>query len=129
MAGKGRLLDYVGRREEAFSAFDAGRQRLREVTGRHYLIAQAEHLIARLKGFFVAKRLATLPRAETRTDIAQPVFVLGFPRSGTTLLEQTMSTHPRIAAGNELPFIIEIAELMSRVLDSPLTYPEALSEL
>jgi tetratricopeptide (TPR) repeat protein len=126
---KGRLLDRMGRYEEAFAAFDAGRQRLREVTGQHYHDAQAQQLIARLKEFFVAKRLATLPRASRRTDVAQPLFVLGFPRSGTTLLEQTLSAHPRIAAGDELPFISEIAELMPRLLESPLGYPEALAEL
>jgi tetratricopeptide (TPR) repeat protein len=126
---KGRLLDRMGRYEEAFAAFDAGRQRLREVTGQEYLDAKAEQQITRLKGFFVSKRLATLPRATTRTDVAQPLFVLGFPRSGTTLLEQTLTAHPRITAADELPFIIEIAELMPRLLESPLGYPEALAEL
>jgi tetratricopeptide (TPR) repeat protein len=126
---KGRLLDRMGRYEEAFHAFDAGRARLREVTGQQYLDAQAEQLIARLESFFVKKRLATLPRAKTRTDVAQPLFVLGFPRSGTTLLEQTLTAHRRIAAADELPYIIEIAELMPRLLDSPLGYPEALAEL
>jgi len=126
---KGRLLDRLGRYEEAFAAFDAGRQRLREVTGQQYLDAQAEQLIGRLRSFFIKKRLATLPRATARRDAAQPIFVLGFPRSGTTLLEQTLTAHPNIAAGDELPFIIEIAELMPRLLDSPLIYPEALAEL
>jgi tetratricopeptide (TPR) repeat protein len=126
---KGRLLDRLGRYEEAFAAFDAGRKRLREVSGQQYLGVHAEQLITRLKNFFVAKRLATLPRATRRRDVAQPIFVLGFPRSGTTLLEQTLSAHPRIAAGDELPFIAEIAELMPRLLESPLGYPEALAEL
>jgi tetratricopeptide (TPR) repeat protein len=126
---KGRLLDRMGRYEEAFAAFDTGRQRLREVTGQQYLDAQAEQLIARLKSFFVRKRVATLPRATRRADATQPLFVLGFPRSGTTLLEQTLTAHPRIAAADELPFIIEIAELMPRLLESPLGYPEALAEL
>jgi len=57
------------------------------------------------------------------------VFVLGFPRSGTTLLEQTLSAHPRIAAGDELPLVAEITNLIPRMLDSPLAYPEALAEL
>jgi tetratricopeptide (TPR) repeat protein len=126
---KGRLLDRLGRCEEAFAAFDAGRKRLREISGKAYLDAHAQQLVTRLKNFFVAKRLATLPRATVRADVAQPLFVLGFPRSGTTLLEQTLSAHPRITAGDELPFIIEIADLMPRLLNSPLTYPEALSEL
>ena len=126
---KGRLLDRLGRYEEAFAAFEAGRQRLCEVSGQSYLDAHAQQLITRLKNFFVAKRLATLPRATRRRDVAQPLFVLGFPRSGTTLLEQTLSAHPRIVAGDELPFIAEIAELMPRLLESPLAYPEALAEL
>ncbi len=126
---KGRLLDRMGRYEEAFLAFDAGRSRLGEVTGQQYLDAQAKQLIDRLERFFVKKRLATLPRAKPRTDVAQPLFVLGFPRSGTTLLEQTLTAHRRIAAADELPYIIEIAELMPRLLESPLGYPEALAEL
>jgi tetratricopeptide (TPR) repeat protein len=126
---KGRLLDRMGRYAEAFAAFDAGRNRLREVSGLSYLDAHAQQLTARLKNFFTAKRLATLPRAARRRDVAQPLFVLGFPRSGTTLLEQTLTAHPRIAAGDELPFIAEIAELMPRLLESPLAYPEALAEL
>jgi tetratricopeptide (TPR) repeat protein len=126
---KGRLLDRLGRHPEAFAAFDAGKQRLREISGQSYLQAHAQQLTARLKDFFTAKRLATLPRAKTRTDVAQPIFVLGFPRSGTTLVEQTLSAHPRIAAGDELPFIAEVAELMPRLLESPLSYPDALAEL
>jgi len=126
---KGRLLDRMGRYAEAFAAFDAGRNRLREVSGLSYLDEHAQQLTARLKNFFTAKRLATLPCATRRRDVAQPLFVLGFPRSGTTLLEQTLTAHPRIAAGDELPFIAEIAELMPRLLESPLAYPEALAEL
>jgi tetratricopeptide (TPR) repeat protein len=126
---KGRLLDRMGRYEEAFAAFDAGRQRLREVSGHSYLETHAQQLTTRLKNFFITKRLATLLRAARRSDVAQPLFVLGFPRSGTTLLEQTLSAHPRIAAGDELPFINEIAELMPRLLESPLAYPDALAEL
>jgi len=126
---KGRLLDRMGRYEEAFAAFDAGKQRLREVSRQAYLETHAQQTTGRLKNFFVVARLRTLPRAARRPEGAQPLFVLGFPRSGTTLLEQTLTAHPRIAAGDELPLIAELTELMPRVLESPLAYPEALSEL
>jgi len=126
---KGRLLDKMGRYDEAFAAYDEGKKRLREVSGHAYLDAHAQQITGRLKGFFVATRMRTLPRATRRDGVAQPIFVLGFPRSGTTLLEQTLTAHPRIAAGDELPIINEIANLMPRMLDSPLAYPEALAEL
>ena len=126
---KGRLLDRIGRYDEAFAAFSEGKRLCREVTGLNYLEEQAQQLTGRLKGFFTESRLAILPRARPRDDTAQPIFILGFPRSGTTLVEQTLSAHPRICAGDELPFVNEITHAMVRVLNSPLTYPEALAEL
>jgi hypothetical protein len=33
------------------------------------------------------------------------VFILGMPRSGTTLVEQILSSHPNVAAGGELNFL------------------------
>jgi tetratricopeptide (TPR) repeat protein len=126
---KGRLLDQMGRYPEAFAAFVEGKALLRQTTGVEYRADLAENAATRLRGFFTARRLATLPRAGVRRDVAQPVFVLGFPRSGTTLAEQTLTAHPRIAAGDELPIVHEITELMPRMLTSPLGYPEALAEL
>jgi tetratricopeptide (TPR) repeat protein len=126
---KGRLLDQMGRYDDAWAAFTEGKRRAREATGHGYLADHATQLAQRLRGFFVSGRLRTLPRGTFRENIAQPLFILGFPRSGTTLVEQTLSAHPRIAAGDELPIINEIADLMPRLFDSPLSYPEALAEL
>jgi tetratricopeptide (TPR) repeat protein len=126
---KGLLLDGMGRHAEAFAAFAEGKRVLREMTGQTYLAEEAEGLVKRLAEFFVARRLAILPRAAVRSDIAQPIFIVGFPRSGTTMIEQSLSAHPRIAAGDELPVINELTALMPRMLASPLAHPEALSEL
>jgi tetratricopeptide (TPR) repeat protein len=129
LAEKGRLLDQMGRYDEAFAAFEEGKRLAREVSGHNYLDNEADQLIGRLGNFFIAGRLQTLPRATIRTDVAQPIFILGFPRSGTTLMEQTLSAHPRIIAGDELPLINDLTWLMPRMLNSPLGYPEALAEL
>ncbi len=75
---KGRLLDRMGRYPEAFAAFEAGKTRLREVSGQTYRQAYAQQHAARLTKFFTAERLAALPRATRRADVAQPLFVLGF---------------------------------------------------
>ena len=102
---------------------------MREITGQTYLAEDAATLARRLKAFFVASRLKILPRAGVRSGVAQPIFIVGFPRSGTTMVEQTLSAHAEIAAGDELPVINELTGLIPRMLDSPLTYPDALSEL
>ncbi|MCB8873837.1 sulfotransferase family protein [Acidisoma silvae] len=44
-------------------------------------------------------------------------------------MEQSLSAHPMIAAGDELPLIHDLTETLPRLLGSPLAYPEALSEL
>jgi tetratricopeptide (TPR) repeat protein len=126
---KGRLLDRLGRFDDAWAAFADGKRQALERSGQAYMDEAAGREIDRLRRFFTASRLALLPRAGVRTDGAQPIFILGFPRSGTTLVEQTLSAHRQIAAGDELPVIHEISQIMARVLGSPLTYPEALAEL
>ncbi len=126
---KGLLLDRMGRYADAFAAFDEGKRKAREWSGQSYLADHAQRLVTRLANFFTAGRLRILPRADVLDGTPQPIFVLGFPRSGTTLVEQTLSSHPRISAGDELPLISEIADIMPRLFESPLSYPEALVEL
>jgi tetratricopeptide (TPR) repeat protein len=129
LLAKGRLLDRLGEYDAAFAAFTEGKAKSRSLSGHAYLADVARDLTQRLEGFFSAGRMRLLPRAGVREDSAQPVFIVGFPRSGTTLVEQTLSAHPAISAGDELPTINEITALMPRMLESPLAYPEALVEL
>ncbi|CAO3380506.1 tetratricopeptide repeat-containing sulfotransferase family protein [Azospirillum argentinense] len=128
----GRILDRLGRHDEAFAAFAAGKALLRQA-GRRYGEEEAVDLIARLATFFVAPRLRLMPRpatpAATPTAGPQPVFIAGAPRSGTTLVEQILSCHPAIAAGDELPALDAVVRALPQTLGSPLGYPEALSEL
>lgn len=126
---KGRLLDQMGRYDEAWQAFADGKRLCRERGGLIYRDEAAQQQIDRLKSFFSEGRMRTLPRAGSRGDGPQPIFILGFPRSGTTLVEQTLSAHSRISAGDELPFVNEITDAMVRTLNSPMSYPEALAEL
>ena len=126
---KGRLLDRLGRYDEAFAAWSEGKAQLRKAVGHGWQEAAAVGLCSRQRGFFTQQRLAHLPRARVPVGEPVPLFIMGFPRSGTTLTEQMLSAHPAIAAGGELPLIGEIAELMPRLLISPLAYPEALAEL
>ena len=99
------------------------------MTGKSYLDREAREIAERLRQFFVRGRVRLMPLASVREDCAQPIFILGFPRSGTTLAEQVLSNHPKISAGDELPFINDLSDAIPRLFGSPLSYPEALSEL
>lgn len=55
-----------------------------------------------------------------------PIFVVGFPRSGTTMLEQMLDAHPTLVSMDEQPFLQGVSE---KVLALGLEYPEALGGL
>ena len=129
MLEKGRLLDKMGRHQEAFAAFQEGKRKARELSGNAYLADHARDMAGRLKVSSSRSGWRSPPRAGVRDDVPQPIFILGFPRSGTTLVEQTLSAHPSISAGDELPLINDITQMMPRMFNSPLAYPEALAEL
>jgi tetratricopeptide (TPR) repeat protein len=126
---RGHVLDALGRHDEAFAAFLDFKHRAHEATGQVYGKAQAASLASRLKAFFTPEHSALLPRASLRADSAQPIFVLGFPRSGTTLVEQTLSSHPNIAGGGKLSIIPAMAERIPGLLGAPGIYPAVLGEL
>lgn len=48
-----------------------------------------------------------------------PIFILGMPRSGTTLVEQIISSHPQIMGAGELSFISEFGSEISTGIENP----------
>tara|TARA_B110000003_G_C16623958_1_gene524162 strand:+ start:461 stop:2098 length:1638 start_codon:yes stop_codon:yes gene_type:complete len=46
----------------------------------------------------------------------KPIFILGMPRSGTTLIEQIISSHPEVSALGELPFVYEFGKSITNGL-------------
>lgn len=58
-----------------------------------------------------------------------PVFLVGFPRSGTTLTEQILSTHPSIISTQEANLVDSVILNMGNVLGYPPQYPHVLNDL
>lgn len=55
-----------------------------------------------------------------------PIFIVGFPRSGTTLLEQMLDAHPRLQSMDERPFFNLLADQLG---DHGLLVPADLGKL
>jgi len=126
---RGRLLDRLGRFTEAWSDFvEAKRKLAREGGGLEYHADLVEAFFARLKEFFTRDNLRRLPRAKVRADLAQPIFIMGFPRSGTTLVEQILCSHSAVRPGGELTFLGELRKLANQLFPGAEAFPANLAQ-
>jgi len=72
---------------------------------------------------FASRRGAGCPRRD-------PIFIVGLPRSGSTLIEQILASHSQIDGTLELPEIPRLVQqFRTRVKDAPPRYPAILHEL
>jgi tetratricopeptide (TPR) repeat protein len=58
-----------------------------------------------------------------------PIFVLGMPRSGSTLIEQILASHPAIHGGGELTELEAAATIVLKEANRPVKYPECVPTL
>jgi tetratricopeptide (TPR) repeat protein len=54
---------------------------------------------------------------------AKPIFIVGMPRSGSSLAEQILASHPLVFGAGELSHILAIVNEMSRRMKPPQPYP------
>ena len=103
--GLGKAFDDLGDYEEAMRHYDAGNT-LKAVSARfdrELLVRRYDEIIARAtaENLEHAARALAQPR---RSGEDLPVLIVGMPRSGTTLVEQILSSHPQVAAAGEQMF-------------------------
>ncbi|HIJ84460.1 MAG: TPR REGION protein [Magnetococcales bacterium] len=68
-------------------------------------------------------------RHEWGDPSGKPIFILGMPRSGTTLIEQILAAHPLCHGGGERLEILELVNSMGIFSHTYQVYPEAAQEL
>jgi Tfp pilus assembly protein PilF len=126
---RGRLHESLEHYEEAWQDFTAGKRKLAtEGGGLQYKADAVEALFDRFKQFFTRDNVSRMPRAKQRTDVPQPIFIMGLPRSGTTVVDQIIRSHPAASAGGELAFLGELRKVASDVLPAPQAFPENLAQ-
>lgn len=67
--------------------------------------------------------------AEAGSPTRQPVFIVGMPRSGTTLTEQIVSSHRAVGGGGEERKLTQLAEALMREQGGKLNYPRDVGKI
>ncbi len=117
----GTLLDKLGRYDEAFSFF----RKASEAVPLSFDHDSHQKYVSSLMDTFSSEKMSALPRAGNADR--RPIFIVGMPRSGTTLTEQILSSHPDVYGAGELGFI---ESLIDRIKDADGNhYPVALAGL
>ncbi len=81
----------------------------------------------RIMGVFSKEFLAE--RAGFGCQSTDPIFIVGLPRAGSTLIEQILASHSQVEGTLELPFLAKLASTIGRYRADHMQYPEAAREL
>ncbi len=123
----GKAYEDQGRDEAAFGHYAAGNRIRKAQLG--YDAEDMRDRVERTIGVCSAEFFAR--RAGAGAAAADPIFIVGLPRSGSTLVEQILASHPAVEGTMELPDLPALAKRLgartSRA-DRSL-YPEILAEL
>ena len=121
----GKACVDLGDLTAAHAAFSQGHaERLAHVTAAHPNLLREDGLLAALDRDVPAFPIGMRDGADDGQR--DPLFVVGFPRSGTTLLEQLLDAHPALASFDEQPFL---QRLVTRMNASPAGYPGGLATM
>jgi tetratricopeptide (TPR) repeat protein len=121
----GKALDDSGDPERAFPHFERGNRLRRE--GVSYQAEETSLHVERCRAFFTPEFFAR--HAGSGAQSADPIFILGMPRSGSTLIEQILASHPLVEGTTELPDLPMIARSLGNSRDAGSRYPDSLAEL
>lgn len=119
----GELYDELGEFDAAFDSYRRGNQ-LKQERYDPTVIREAIDVLIRV---FTPKNLALA--ASSGVSSRRPVFIVGMPRSGTSLVEQILASHPRVHGAGELPLLADMVRAMGADANVEGAYPECLLSL
>jgi len=117
----GKVHDDLGKHARAFAYFEAANAVRRPPFDPRRYIDYVDRVIATYSAAFLAER-AGWGEGDTR-----PIFIVGMIRSGTSLVEQVLASHPAVAAAGELRDIALLTERTREVGGSDAAYPESMT--
>src|SRR5207253_8287090 len=121
----GSVLHKQGRYDEAFAYFQEGndlRQLLLAQSGQAFDAAAHEALIDRIIATYDGAYFGRVGEWGLETEL--PVFIVGMPRSGSSVVEQILASHPRVYGAGEVGEVpLYIPRLVVAAGPAPYTTP------
>ena len=121
----GKAFEDKGSYDESFEYYKRGNDLNRGRTT--YDPKAIEALSERLKLFFTEDRFNKYKDFGNNSN--SPIFIVGLPRSGSTLIEQILASHSKIEGTMELPNIMNIARKLGNSTKDRTAYPEVIDSL
>ena len=115
----------AGEGDRAFSHLNAG-NRLKRSTLRYDSTA-TRRWMASIGQAFTSHLIESFEGAGDPSQV--PIFIIGMPRSGTTLVEQILSSHPEVLGVGESPLLDQLIKSFPGDGSRPVGYPQLLSNL
>ncbi len=122
----GKAYEDLGDYDRAFPYYELANRTHRESVA--YDPVQTEIVHGRIRELFSPELFEKARNDNAGCKDAAPIFILGLPRSGSTLLEQILASHSQVDGTSELPDL----SLVSQSLTNPkrgLSYPGAIETL
>jgi tetratricopeptide (TPR) repeat protein len=105
----GKALEDAASYEESFAHYAAGNALRRRQHG--YDAEELSRFVQRSKQLFTRQFFAE--RAGAGVEARDPIFIVGLPRAGSTLIEQILASHPLVEGTMELPQLPNIARRLA----------------
>lgn len=119
----GKAYEKAKRIDEAFETF----QQANTVRALPCSPNDSARQIDTLMKVYSPGKLAKYPRAATESEL--PVFIVGMPRSGSTLTERIIASHPQVHGAGEITAFGDIPFSMMYDLGSYEPYPQCMTDL
>lgn len=120
----GKAYDDTGDYQRSLVVLQAGNRLQKEVLG--YQLARDRNQVTAIKAYFDGRASRA---AEQGVDPAgkRPIFIVGMPRSGTTLVEQILASHSAVHGAGELEALNNL--LAKSGPDTPIVEPQSMESL
>jgi tetratricopeptide (TPR) repeat protein len=117
----GRIYEDQGEYEKSFENYRQGNELMRE----DYDPKKHTNFVNEMIAVFTPELFKTC--APMGDPSKKPIFIVGMIRSGTTLTEQIISSHPEVFGAGELDDIKNIARVVPRLFHSKKHYPQCMA--